>query len=264
MGKRWLPLLALALPLCASGCRKVEARGMAKEGNELYRSGKFDEALARFEAAAKLDPDFPVIRLHAGYAAMSLAAATEKPASDRYAAKAISSFARYMELAPGDDRGPKFYLQALLDSGRLDEARRFLEQQHRKNPRDLKVISSLGVVTSKAGDFASALKWYEKRAQLLPGEARARYLIGTLCWEHLYKNGSVVGAERVRIADRGIAALERAVKLQPDAPGEALTYINLLYRERAKGQQDETAREQDMAQARRYYERALKALKGQK
>jgi tetratricopeptide (TPR) repeat protein len=264
MGRLCVLLAVAGVAAASAGCTKVEARGLAKQGNELYRAGKFDLALAKFEQAARLDPDLPLLHLHAGYAAMSLASATDGSTSVRYSRKAADAFRTYMKLAPDDDRGPKFYLQTLLDAGRSREAIRFLERQHRRDPKDVKVVSSLGQVASKAGDFKSALKWYEKRAALLPGEAKARYLVGTLCWEHLYKNKGVAGAARIRIADRGIAALERAIALEPATPGESLTYINLLYRERAKGQDDPAARERDMARAREYYQKAVAAMKAGK
>jgi len=255
------PLLSLLLlvTLAPAGCAKVEARELAKEGNDLYRAGKFDQALARFEAAARLDPEFPTLQLHIGYTAMALRTASAAAQGDRHARRAIAAFSRYMELKPADERGPKFYLQMLLDSGRNDEALAFLERQHRDNPRDLKIVSSLGVVSSRVGRFPDALKWYELRARLMPGESKARYLIGTLCWEQLYRNSKAVSIKRIEIADRGIAALKQALKLQPDY-AEALTYINLLYRERAKGQTDPGAQEQDMAQARDYYGRAMKLI----
>lgn len=254
-----LALASLVAAAAAGGCDKIEARGLAKEGNDLYRAGKMAEALDAFERAARLDPDFPTLQLHIGYAAMALSTSAEPGRREVHATRAIRAFARFRELAPADERGAKFYLQMLLDTGRLEEALRFLRRKHADNPRDVKVVASLGMVSSKLGRFDDALEWYEKRAALLPGEPRERYLVGTLCWQHLYKNTAVVGAERVAIADRGIAALEQALKLRPDY-GEALTYINLLYRERARGQGDAAAREADMARARSYYKRALKVL----
>jgi len=255
-----LGALCLLPVVLAGACERVEARNLAREGNELYRAGRIAEALGRFEAAARLDPDFPTLQLHIGYAAMSLAASSDRAGSARHASRATAAFARYMELAPEDERGPRYYLQVLLDSNRFAEALRFLEDQQRKSPNDVMIVSSLGAVSSRAGNFAAALRWYERRAELLRGEAKARYLIGTLCWEHLYKNSAVVGAERVKVADRGIRALEEAVRLQPGY-GEAVTYINLLYRERAKGEDDPAARERDLEQARRHYERALELMK---
>ena len=263
MIERRLPLmLLLAGCLASAGCDKVEARSLAKEGNALYKAGKLSEARAKFEAAARMDPDFPIIQLHLGYTNMALFAAhRSSPSAKQYAKNAIAGFRRFMTLDPADERGPRFYLQTLLDSGRHGEALEFLKKQHQANPRDVKVVASLGAVSSKAGKFSEALKWYEKRASLLPKEAKARYLIGTLCWQHLYKNTTVAATERVALSDRGLVALDQAIKLQPRYV-EALTYINLLYRERAKGQTDEAVKEADMAQARKYHKQALELMKG--
>ena len=261
VARRLLLLLLLAGCLASAGCDKVEARSLAKEGNALYKAGKLTEARAKFQAAARLDPDFPTIQLHLGYTNMALFSAyRSSPSGKQYAEQAIAGFRRYMTLDPSDERGPRFYLQTLLDSGRHGEALVFLKKQHLANPRDVQIVASLGAVSSKAGKFSEALKWYEKRASLLPTEAKARYLIGTLCWQHLYKNTAVSNTERVALSDRGLAALRQAIKLQPRY-AEALTYINLLFRERSKGQASEAARDADMAQARIYHKQALALMK---
>ena len=258
-----LLLLAFCLTASWSGCQKIEARSLAKEGNSLYKSGKYQQALLKFQQAEKLDPHFPTLQLHLGYVGMALASAHEAQTAERYAKVASRAFETFMRLAPSDERGPRFYLQVLLDSGRHQDALKFLLQQHRKNPRDLKIVASLGVVSSRAGKFSEALKWYEKRADLLPKEAKAHYLIGTLCWKHLYQNEEVVGAERIKLADQGLDALRKALTLRPEY-AEALTYTNLLFRERAKGQTDPLAREKDMHQARAYYQKALALIKKSK
>lgn len=253
-------VLLVFVMIATSGCEKVAARGKIKEGNDFYRAGKFEEAMARYDEAAKLDPSFPILYLHMGYASMALSTSLVGPAASKAADKAIIAFTKFMKMRPNDERGPKYYLQVLLDSGRMGEALEFLKRQHRQHPQDIKIVASLGVVSSKAGKFDEALKWYEKKAAMRPNDAQARYLIGTLCWEHLYQNASVVETARVKIADYGIDALKKAVKLQPTY-AEALTYINLLYRERSKGQTDPKAQAADMDMARSFYKKAMALIK---
>ena len=253
-----VPILGILALL--GGCDTIQARSLVKEGNALYREGKVDEAIVKYEAAARIDPGFPTLQLNLGYASLAAASAAPGASAGKHARRAVEAFARFRELRPWDERGSKFYLQGLIDSAQLDRALAFLEDEHKKSPGDVKIVASLGMVSSRAGRFESALRWYEKRAELLPADASARYVIGTLCWEKLYKNESLVGAERVKIADRGIASLEAALGIQKLYP-EALTYVNLLYRERAKGQSDPAAAERDLSQARSAYARAVEQLK---
>ena len=258
-----IPVLLLVAALVGvPGCDKMQARSLIKEGNAHYKAGKLDEALALFEQARELDPQFPTLHLHLGYTHMAMASLASPAESRRHWVGAAAAFKALMSIAPADDRAPRYYLQVLMDANKLEEALVFLKAQHKANPRDVKTVSSLGLVSSRAGRFEEALGWYEKRAALLPDEAKAKYLIGTLCWKRLYKNDRVLGVDRVRLADRGLAALDRALATQPDY-AEALTYKNLLHRERAKGHDDEQARAKDMDKAREYYKRAMVLIKGQ-
>lgn len=258
-----IPVLLLAAALATlPGCQKMQARSLIKEGNSAYKAGKLREALALFDQARELDPEFPTLHLHLGYTHMALAALASPPESERHWAGAAAAFKVLMRIAPTDDRAPRYYLQVLMDANKLEEALVFLKAQHKANPRDVKTVSSLGLVSSRAGRFDEALGWYEKRAALLPDEAKAHYLIGTLCWKRLYKNDRVLGVNRIRLADRGLAALDRALTIQPDYAA-ALTYKNLLHRERARGHEDEQAKAKDMEKARAYYKRAMALIKAQ-
>lgn len=257
------PLLAIALVpylvglVALGGCDKISSRTLIKEGNGLYKAGKLTEALAKFEEAAQLDESFPTLQLHLGYAAMALANGNGANGDAAYADKALKAFSRYMALKPSDSRGRKYYLQVLLDAERFDRALAFLSARHQQVPKDLEVIGALGMVSSRANRFGEALKWYEKRATLTPTDPKPLYLVGTLCWQHLHKNGGVVGVERIRIADRGLAALTNALQLKADYV-EALTYSNLLYRQRALGHDDEAAKALDLQKAQALYLQALR------
>lgn len=261
--------LSIALLLSFAACDKVNSRALIKEGNAFYKSGKLKAALAKFEEASQLDESFATLQLHLGYAAMALANngsngsnGDDTKNADAYTDKALKAFSRYIALKPSDRRGRKYYLQVLLDAERFDGALDFLGKRHEKHPKDLEIISALGMVSSRANRFEDALKWYEKRATLTPQAAKPLYLVGTLCWQHLHKNKGVVGVERIRIADRGLRALGEALRLKADYV-EALTYSNLLYRQRALGHEDEAAKAIDLKKAQQLYEQALK-LSGKK
>ncbi|MCA9673240.1 MAG: tetratricopeptide repeat protein [Myxococcales bacterium] len=261
---RALPALALFVTLLAAGgCNKAQSRALMKEGNALYKAGKLGAARAKFEEAAKLEPRFALAHLHIGYACIGLAAGRAKAEKQTLLLRGAKAFRRYMVLSPSDGRGARFYLKTLLDAGRTKEATTFLEAEHKKRPRDVSVVQSLGMVASKAGRFEDALRWYEKRAALEPRDPKARYLVGTLVWEHLYhKRGKVIGKTRVDIANRGIVALKKAIALQPSYV-EAVTYVNLLLRERALGHDDEAAKKADVAEADKWHKRAQQMLAAQ-
>ena len=65
---------------------------------------------------------------------------------------------------------------------------------------------------------------------------------------------------RGKIIEDGMASLQTALKLKPDN-FDALTYMNLLYREKAKIETDDAKKAEDVAQADKYREQALELRK---
>ncbi|MCB9554870.1 MAG: tetratricopeptide repeat protein [Deltaproteobacteria bacterium] len=246
----------LTLACAVSGCGKLRARSAVKAGNAYYQEGKLDLALEQFERAVSFEPSLALAHLHLGYSCIGLMQGATAQRRDQLAPKALKAFEHYIALRPDDERGPRYYLKVLSDAGQHDRALAYLERRHRQSPGDLRIITSLGLIASRAGKLKQAISWYEKRAEMLPKDPKARYLIGTAVWQHLYQNEQVVGGERLALADRGIEALKRAEAIAADDV-QTLTYINLLYRERAKGQTTPEAREQDIKLAEQYRQRAM-------
>jgi tetratricopeptide (TPR) repeat protein len=178
------------------------------------------------------------------------------PANQQVAKDTIDAFNRYLKRRPQDEKTRQIMIQTLIDSGRYDDALAFFKAKLEQNPKDLEAIKALGVISSKANRFEDGLAWYERRAQITPTDPEAFYAIGTLCWERLYQRSDKVAEERIKLADRGIAALKRAIELRPKYV-EAVTFANLLYRERALGQAVEEERAKDLDQARYFYQMAL-------
>ena len=275
-------LLAMA---AGTGCQEIRARQHIKSGNDYYRKGEYKLAVASFKKAEAIRPDIVQVHLHQAYAHLSLFIPGDTtPPNQQEAKEAIDAFNRYLALRPADEKTRQIMIQTLIDSGRYDDALNFFKAKLDKNPKDLEAIKALGVISSKAGRFEDGLKWYERRAEVTPTDPEAFYAIGTLCWERLYQRSDKAGEARLAVADRGIAALKKAMDLKPKYV-EAITYVNLLYRERALGhvakeidltpikkkkerlaaqkqneeakEKAEEARQKDLEQARHYFTMAL-------
>jgi len=250
--------VALLAVVAGAGCQDLRARQFLKTGNDHYRKGEYQPAVDAYRQAEAIRPDIVQVHLHQAYADLSLFIPGDAaPANQQVAKDAIDAFNRYLKLRPNDEKIRQIMIQTLIDSGRYDDALNFFKAKLEQNPKDLEAIKALGVISSKAGRFEDGLGWYERRTQVTPNDPEAFYAIGTLCWERLYQRSDKAGEERVKLADRGILALKHAVELKPKYV-EAVTYINLLYRERALGQPEESEeRAKDLEQARYFHQMAL-------
>jgi tetratricopeptide (TPR) repeat protein len=259
MSPRRVPLLvALLLALAAAtGCQDIRARQYLKSGNDHYRKGDFKLAVESYKKAEAIRPDIVQVHLYQAYADLSMFVPGDTtPPNQQVAKDAIDAFNRYLHMKPQDEKTRQMMIQTLIDSGRYDDALNFFKAKLQTNPKDLEAIKALGVISSKAGRFEDGLGWYDRRAQVTPDDPEAFYAIGTLCWERLYQRSDKVGEERIKLADRGIAALKHALELKPKYV-EAVTFVNLLYRERSLGQAVEEERAKDLEQARYFYQMAM-------
>src|ERR1700743_1594647 len=108
-------LLALAV---LPSCTQVRGRKRIQEANELYRRGKYADAVARFEEAEAFVPELPTLWLNKGYTCRQLIAPGGRdPESQRAAACALDAFKRLAEADPRDTRAAELTLQTWFDVG---------------------------------------------------------------------------------------------------------------------------------------------------
>lgn len=93
-------------------------------GNTLLALGRLDEAERHYRASLKIKPDYAEALLNMGVIAMHRG----------HASDAIDWFRRVLELAPEDRAVQGYYATALLDAGRLDEARSFAAERLEADP----------------------------------------------------------------------------------------------------------------------------------
>jgi len=293
--------VALALVLCVAaglgaGCSEVRGRKTIQDANELYRRGRYRDAVALYEEAQRLVPHLPVLWLNKGYTCRQLLTPGARTPENRQAADcALDAFKKLQQLAPRDPRGDQLYVQTLFEVDDFPALEKLFLDRHRANSADVDVIQGLGQVYYKQGRWPEALAWYRKGAEIRSKDAVAQYGVGTFIWQILSRHGggiematfdprprpaedqsatlppakkrapgegkgrgkgrgkgkgaalpeapppptpppvgpnAIVGEARATLADEGIRYLERALAIRPRYP-EAMSYLNLLYRQKS-------------------------------
>jgi tetratricopeptide (TPR) repeat protein len=255
--------LALAIALLPA-CTQVRGRKRIQDANELYRRGKYAEAVALYKEAEAFVPELPTLWLNEGYTCRQLIAPGGKdPASRRATACALAAFKRLAEVAPRDGRATELTLQTWFDTGDYADLEAHYLAQHRHAPRDPDAVHGLQDVYFKWGKWREALEWSKQAAALRPDDAEAQYGVGTFVWQILSSHGGgaamagyspwpqsadgkttttvappafapddITAEARVALADQGIAYLEKAVARRPHY-AEAMTYLALLWRQKS-------------------------------
>jgi len=253
--------MLLLAACCLVGCNKIRSRQEIKRGNEFFKATQYQQALASYQEAARLDPGETKIHKNIGLAYMALYQPGSKHPKDlEFAGKAISELQTYLATNPDDRKTREYLVSMYLALDRYDDAIAFYQELLKSKPDDTKAMQSLSAMYFKKGDFEKGLEWQQKRAALEPNNPEPYVMIGVQAWDRSYHFPDLDLTTRTRIVDQGLAALDKALKIKPDN-FDALTYINLLYREKAKVEPDEAKKQELIATADRYREQALELRK---
>ena len=251
------------LAIATTGCAEVTGRGLVQEGNELYKRGNYLGAIEKFDEAAAYVPELPQLWINKGYTCRQLIV---PGVTDGDSGKGIEcakeALTRYQELVPKDERGEQLFVQTLFDADDFDALSKMFKARYEKSPNNIQNIETLKQVYSRwarmDGDYAQdAIDWYAKAAELKADDAETQYSVGAYIWQLLHEKGGsdlalhqfrpekgktppaldpdgIIRQQRVDYADMGLAHLKRAVEIRADY-FEALTYLNLLNRQKALG-----------------------------
>ena len=271
--RSWLVLSIVASIAIGTGCGSFKERVFLKKGNELYTAQKYEEAIKQYDELLKINPkswDGNYL-IAVSYLAL-YHPGSEHPKDKEFAEKGLAAFERTLALdAPSPDvreKTEKFYLSFLDSTGDKDKAIAYLEKQLAGRPNDLALINQIATLYQKKGDFTKALEYFEKRANMDSSNKETWYTLGVNCWARSYhgsKDKTVSQEEREAVVDRGIKALDKALSIDPNY-FEALSYINLLYREKSQalsavGKNAEAG--EAYAKAEEYMKKAIELRKSQ-
>lgn len=253
----WVALL-VCLMATGVGCQKLKARILMRDANNLYKSEKYLEAVKKYDQVIAIDPWWAEAYRNAGLAYLAL----YQPGSHHhldveYSDNAILKLRRYLQFVPSDERMEDLLMDTYLKTGRYDEAANYYKEKLKKDPKNSKLLQSIGMIYAKASNFEEARKWFRARAEADEKNAEAWYSLGVLCWERAYKGTDLLIEEKKSLIDEGMQALQKAVELRPDY-FEAYSYINLLWRQKALTEMDPEAAQKDLQEADVNLKKAMK------
>jgi tetratricopeptide (TPR) repeat protein len=259
---------AVVLLLCSavlpSGCNKLKSKQEIKKGNDYFKAAQYQTALAAYQEALRLDPNEKKLHKNIGLAYMGMYQPGSKHPKDlEYAAKAIEHLRAYAEAYPNDRKTREFLVSLYLSTERFDDAIAFYQGLVQENPNDTKAMQSIAQMYFKKGEVDKAVEWLKRRlnAETTPeAKAEVYYFIGVQAWDRSYNFPDIDPVQRAHVVDEGLDALNKALQIKPDY-FEALSYVNLLYREKAKIETDPVKQQEYTDTANRYLQQALELRK---
>ena len=257
--------ILLLAAIAFSGCNKLKSKQEIKRGNDFLKAAQYQPALAAYQEALRLDPGETKLHKHIGIAYMGMYQPGSKHPKDlEFAQKAIDNLKQYVAAYPDDTKSLEYLVSMYLNTERFDDAINFYQTELlKRNPKDAKAMQSLAMLYFKKGDFDNGVKWLKERLNVVTAtdeKAEVYYLIGVQAWDRSYNFPDVDPAVRAQIVDEGMQALNKAVEMKPDY-FEAISYINLLYREKAKMETDPAKKQEYTDQANKYLQQALEMRK---
>lgn len=221
-----IPLLAAvtaALLVSLSGCKRLEARNQIVKGVNAYKAAQYEEAINHFQKAVHLDPNFPMTRLYLATAYAQQVVPDLKTAhNEKIAHMAINEFHEVLKT----------------------------------HPNDVTSLQQIASLYYDLDEFGKAKQWNQRVLGADPKNAQAAYTIGAIDWHEAYQNAknalhqynlnpdgkgnpklprkaceSLKQQNQAIVAD-GINYLQKALDINPNYD-DAMSYINLMYRQRA-------------------------------
>jgi len=256
---RLLMLAAVTLALFSSaGCNKLRARDQLNKGVEAYKNSRYEQAIDHFQQAVQLDPTLINARLYLATAFVSeYIPAVDSPDNLRIAQQAIDEYQSVLDTksASRDQRvnSAKGIASLYYNMKKFDDAKKYNHIVSDLDPNDPDPYYSIGVI-DWAVTYAPRM---EERAKL-----------GLQPLEHLNPKNKdqkkvcdELKAKNMPTVQEGMDNLKKAIDLRPDYD-DAMSYMNLLYRERADVECDDlNARTEDLKTAEHWVDEVMQVRK---
>jgi tetratricopeptide (TPR) repeat protein len=254
--------------LLSTGCAKLQSRDQLNQGVKAYKDQHYADAVKHFQRAVNLDPSNKNALLYLATAYM-------------------------VQWVPGADTPD--------NRKNYDMAQKTFEQILKEDPTNSLALGSLafmaynkatsGTPEEKHAALEEARQWNQKRIEVNPKDPEPYYYLGVIDFAEIYpviqtarvdehmapteagplKDKKVredLRAKYLNLLDQGINDLKKCLALDPENDN-AMTYINLLLRQKAYLEDTPEAAKADVAQADQWFNKAtemkrIKASRPQK
>src|SRR5215471_160370 len=240
--------LAAALVLFGTGCDKLKSRDHINQGISAFKNAKYGDAVEHFKQASALDPTNNNAQLYLATAYMvQWIPGAESPENMEFAARAREEFLKVLQRDP-NEKTALAYLASLAYNqasslpqdqkmAKYDEAVDWNKKLLAVDPQNKEAYYSLAVIDYYR--FHPALMLAEVDLHMRPedpGPLKDKKVREAL----ISKYSSVL--------DDGIANLNKALEIDKEYD-DAMAYLNLLVRERAKllDSKDDYAKQEQIA-----------------
>ncbi|MCH9681283.1 MAG: hypothetical protein K0V04_07615 [Deltaproteobacteria bacterium] len=249
-GRRALASLVVGsvLVLGSLGCAKIEARDLIREGNRLYKDGKFPESIEKFDAAEQLEPDGVTLLWNRACAAESQVMRMKEPEQREerrtYADMALRDFQAWYDRleikTPEDaDQVLNHRLNILNADERCDDLLTYWFEKQRADPKNEAIYGAIIRQYEQCGNEAKVEEWYVKRTEDFPESVRAWHALAIRKFDPLWPdsesglpyNEELRPAERLEIAAEVLRLLDKAVSIDPKFR-DAYVWRSMAYTQR--------------------------------
>jgi len=235
VNNKWLAVLLILGLLSLSGCglpivKKLRARDYLNKGVTQFTNQKFDAAAQFFQKSLELDPGFEIARMYLATAYMSqFIPGSRDPRNEQIVNQAIKTFE-----------------QVVANSEAVGQP-------------NINAMLSIVSLYSQMKNYADSKTWCDRVLKVDPTNAEAYYRVAVMNYDDIIEQTGVQGEKVKDLSDEEISALGdkieeglnyvgQALKTKPDYH-EAMDYQNLLWREKAKLESDDTAKAELIRQA---------------
>jgi cytochrome c-type biogenesis protein CcmH/NrfG len=249
--------VVLALAVSAAGCNKLKARDQLNKGVAAFRNAQFQTSIEHFKTAAELDPTLLNARLYLATAyAQQYIPGGESEENKKIGMQAIEAFEDVLKMDPNNETAFASIAQIYYNMREFEKAKEYQRRRLQVEPNNPEPYYWIGVI-NWATAYPRAQQVRKDLNIALPPDPTKPGILPAIP----EKARVELEEQNAPIVEEGIEAIQKALDLKPNDT-DAMTYLNLLLRQKSEYTKDPAERADLLKQADAWVEKALAIRKG--